>query len=508
MTLEHNNPMKAIIYTRVSTAEQVDGYSLTYQEELCREYCKKNGWEVVDIFREEGASAKTADREQLLKLLKYCIDNTGKIDVVVVHKLDRVARNAPDHHGIRAALTRSKIILRSVSEPIDETPQGKFMEGIYASVAQLDNDVRAERTKEGLKEKVKQGLWAWKAPLGYKNSPEGLVLDEICAPLIKKAFEVYALGGHRITDMAMLMNRWGLRTSKGARLKPQSVDTILNNKLYMGILHVDGWKDEYSGVHPKIIDPALFYKVQRVREGRSFTAVPRLVHNPDFPLKNIVQCSSCGHSLTGSWSKGRTKRYGYYHCACGKTRVSKSALEQIFYDSIKNIQPNKQFIRLFREVMLEVWKTKQSEAIKEVSRVDKEIQKLKAFKGLLIKKNLEGVITDEDYMKENERINAELAVREIERNEHRNDETDIDYLVSQAERLFENVSTLWFEAPYEHKLRFQTLLFPKGVIYKNGNIGTAQLGLPFALIGDAIPTKSNFVPLMHFISNSWIGLLG
>ncbi len=490
--------MKVVIYTRVSTKEQVEGYSLTYQENICREYANKQGWEVVGVFQEQGESAKSANRTQLLKLLEFCNKHRKETDVVLVHKIDRVSRIAADYLAIKTTLIAHNIILRSVTEPIDDTSQGNFMGTIYAAVAQLDNDIRAERTKEGLKERVNQGLWAWGAPLGYKNTKAGLVIDKQTAPYIKKAFEVYAQGGHRLKDIASKLNSWGVRTKNGNRISTQAVANMLQNKLYIGRLTVKDWGVDIDGLHSKLISPELFYKVQQIREGVSFTAVPRLLNNPDFPLKNIAKCEHCGKGLTASRSRGRNKRYAYYHCLCGKTRVSKELFEQVFFDALKRIQPNKQFQRLFQEVLYDVWKQKQSEAIDSVKRIDGNIAVLKELQTKLVRKNLEGIISDDDYREQNQAIKEELVIKEVERSEARTEETDIDYLVAFSESLFNNVASIWLEATFGHKQMFQALLFPKGIVYKDGLIGTEQLGLPFALIQKSLDQKSTLVPRTGF----------
>ncbi len=487
--------MRAIAYTRVSTKEQVEGYSLTYQEDLCKEYCDKQGWEIVKVFQEQGESAKTADRTQLTKLLEYCRENKGKVDILLVHKLDRLARASADHHGIRALLSRYGMILRSVSENIDETSNGRFMENIYAAVAQLDNDVRAERTKEGLKERVRQGLWAWGSPMGYKNTPSGLIIDKEKAPFIQKAFELFSQGNYTVKDITNKLNKWGLRTKGNKKVPPQAVVKIFQNKLYIGILEVKKWGMEAEGLHQKLITPELFYKVQSIREGRSFHAVPRLVNNPDFPLKNIALCKGCSAYLTGSWSKGSTKRYGYYHCTkCTKTRIPKTLFEALFFKTLQGIQPNQSVQKLFTAVLIDVWRNKQLEANSGLEKVDRDLVKLKNLKSKLVQKNLEGVISDDDYREQVEILNSEITVKEIERSEFREEETNIDYLVSLSENLLANVSTVWLDASFEHKLRFQSLLFPKGIFYEDKNIGTAELGLPFALIQQFQTSKTSLAP--------------
>ena len=141
----------AVIYIRVSTKEQTENLSLPTQLRACEEYCRREGYEVLERFREEGESAKTADRPQLQGLLKYCRTHKGKVHFVVVFNLTRFAREKYDHFALRSHLKSLGISLRSATEPIDDTSTGKLMEGVLASFAQFDNDVRSDRTRAGMK---------------------------------------------------------------------------------------------------------------------------------------------------------------------------------------------------------------------------------------------------------------------------------------------------------------------------------------------------------------------
>src|SRR5579872_1381893 len=96
--------MQAVIYVRVSSGEQVIGTSLDSQETQCRRFCAERGFTVLEVFREEGESAKTADRTALLRALEYCRKNKGKVQAFVVAKVDRFARNTEDHFYVRKLL--------------------------------------------------------------------------------------------------------------------------------------------------------------------------------------------------------------------------------------------------------------------------------------------------------------------------------------------------------------------------------------------------------------------
>ena len=127
----------AVLYVRVSTKEQTENLSLSTQMRACEDYCRREGYKVLERFKEEGESAKTADRTELQRLLKFCRTNKGKVSFVVVYNLTRFAREKYDHFALRAHLKSLGISLRSATEPIDDTSTGKLMEGVLAAFAQI-----------------------------------------------------------------------------------------------------------------------------------------------------------------------------------------------------------------------------------------------------------------------------------------------------------------------------------------------------------------------------------
>lgn len=161
----------AVIYIRVSTKEQTENLSLPTQLRACEEYCHREGFEIIQRFKEEGESAKTADRTELQRLLAYCRTNKGKVHFVVVFNLTRFARDKYDHFALHSHLRSLGISLRSATEPIDDTSTGKLMEGVLAAFAQFDNDVRSDRTRAGMRAALDLGRWTFLAPLGYLQSP-------------------------------------------------------------------------------------------------------------------------------------------------------------------------------------------------------------------------------------------------------------------------------------------------------------------------------------------------
>ena len=196
----------AVIYIRVSTKEQTENLSLPTQLRACESTAAAKGFEVLERFKEEGESAKTADRTELQRLLKYCRTNKGKVHFVVVFNLTRFARDKYDHFALRSHLKSLGISLRSATEPIDDTSTGKLMEGVLAAFAQFDNDVRSDRTRAGMRAALELGRWTFLAPIGYINVPrsfgKSLMPDPERAPIVRRMFRDFATG--RFTKQELL----------------------------------------------------------------------------------------------------------------------------------------------------------------------------------------------------------------------------------------------------------------------------------------------------------------
>ena len=126
---------RAVIYVRVSTGRQVQGTSLETQERDCRAYGERMGWQITRIFREEGESAKTAQRTQLQEMLRFCRTTQQRPEYVLIHALDRFARNGIDHDALREELLELGIKVRCVLTPLGETAYDKYIERVLLVTA-------------------------------------------------------------------------------------------------------------------------------------------------------------------------------------------------------------------------------------------------------------------------------------------------------------------------------------------------------------------------------------
>ena len=167
-------PKRAVSYIRVSTREQAqrggaeEGFSLPAQREANRRKAQSMGALIVKEFADRGESARSANRPELQKMLAY-LKEDGGIDYVIVHKLDRLARNRADDVEINRAFEEAGVRLVSTSENIDQTPGGMLLHGIMSSIAEFYSRNLANEVMKGMGEKARNGGTLGKAPLGYLN---------------------------------------------------------------------------------------------------------------------------------------------------------------------------------------------------------------------------------------------------------------------------------------------------------------------------------------------------
>lgn len=477
---------RAVIYTRVSTEEQAKGgTSLAVQKTACQDYCERQGYQVAKVFVEEGESAKTADRTQLKALLKYCREERN-IKAVVVHKLDRFARQVDDHRQIRALLAGMGIRLRSVTEPIDDTSVGKLMEVMLSGFAQFDNDVRTERTVKGMKERLQEGTWTFPPPLGYRagrdaNGAKTIIPDEQCAKLLTQAFEEFATGLYKREDVLRKCTQLGLCTKKGKPLSSQTFSQTLRKPVYAGRIVVPEWQLDVPGRFQPLVSREVFDKVQAILDGRAVSITPRAKSHSDFPLRGFVKCGYCSESVTGSWSKGRNRYYAYYHCQEGCTRESKEAVEQQFEEFLVQLQPNPGYMRLYREIVTDVWRKRQGDSQRVQDVVSHKIKQLRENKDKLQEAFVyQRSISKQEYDEMRAKLVEELTLAEMELRDAQSEEIEIEAVLDFAEMILLNASNLWKAAPTEQKQRLQRVLFPEGVTYSDGKYRTAVTCLLFS----------------------------
>lgn len=493
-TTEQENK-RGIIYCRVSSKDQLEGTSLETQERFSTEYAINHGIKVIKVFVERGESAKTANRTEFNKALAFCTDKKNKIQYFIVYKLDRFARNQDDHVTVKAILRRAEVELRSVTEPIDQTPIGRAMEGVLSVFAEFDNNVRTERTKQGMLERVQEGMWVWPTPLGYCRPFKGsnITPEPEVSPLIRLGFEEYSKGIYTYKSLAKFLSDRGLRTRGGYLPSHQFIDKMIKNPIYKGF--IEAWGG-HKGSFEAIVSEELFDSCQVSRKGLSHKA-PRMSRNPLFPLRGVI-CKECSSPITGSKSTGNSgKKYPYYHhphqhCSLAQS-VPKENFEQLFVEFLNNITPDHQYEKLFKAVVLDIWQNNYKRFDEDNARVRREIAKLEQERQKVFDLHRTGIYTDSEFDEQRNFINRMIDEKRLLVHEKAVEEFDMEEALNYCFNFIKQTSKTWLEADFPHKLQFQKLIFKGNIEFDGKKFGTTKLSALYALNREYSGEKSHLV---------------
>jgi site-specific DNA recombinase len=319
---------KAAIYARVSSTGQMgrdgdeDGYSLPAQVEACKKEAISRGAELAKVYLERAESAKSDDRPVLQQMLREL--PTLGVKYLIVHKVDRFARNRLDDATLYQKLVGMGIKLVSASENIDDTPAGQLMHGMLATFAEYYSNNLASEIMKGLTRKHEQGGTPFKPPIGYLSKREligsqdirSVIVDLERAPLIKLAFTLYETGEWTVRRLAAHLEEQGLR-SLGTRRYPERplsasrIHALLHNPYYMGIVAWNGQR--YPGKHHKLVDEDTFNRVQALLAGARIGGERPQKH--EHYLRGTIVCDEClGRLLYGRHRGNGGRQYEYFCC--------------------------------------------------------------------------------------------------------------------------------------------------------------------------------------------------
>jgi site-specific DNA recombinase len=477
--MEKKMTNKAVIYVRVSTADQVDNMSLANQEEKCRTYCASVGLEVVGFFREEGASAKTTARPQLTEMLNYLGKNAKReqITAVVVYKIDRFSRRMEDFHALKAKLHLMKVDLHSATEMFDDSPAGNLHVNVLASFAQFDNEQRAQRTREGMRATLLTGRWVWRPPIGYEKGeaigPSMRVNPEM-AQLVRNAF-LRVGSGEQKKKVRIEMARIGLIGVTGVALTPARFDAMLQNPLYKGRILLPEMGIDVPGDWEPIVTEEEWELAQVRRNAKGTKKRQRLT--PDFPLRSTVLCSGCGKYLTASKSKGRKESYGYYWCwnpHCKAVSVRREVLEETYGNYLTALSMPIAILDLFEETMMDEWKQRQAHktSLREAALKKRNIAQQRLDN--LMNRFLDGSIEEAVF-----KIHRQRYQEDIDNLAHFQYEKDRDpevlrSILRQGRFLLSDLQGTWNQLNRQQKPRFAQVLHPEGLTTDGISIRTAD----------------------------------
>lgn len=436
-------------YVRVSTGKQ-DELSPDSQAKLLKDYAKSHGYVVSKIFYEVGISGRKADkRPEFQKMIGLAKSSDHPADAILVWKYSRFARNQEESIVYKSLLKKKhNVDVISVSEPLVDGPFGSLIERIIEWMDEYYSVRLSGEVTRGMKEKAERGGYQARPPLGYKivthKEPPVIVPEE--AEIVKLIFEKYANENLGIFEIARLLNMHNFKTSHGKEFERRSIEYILQNPTYCGMIRWNRTINESNeirpesewivtdGEHPAIISKELFDKAQERYKREYRPRGSRPVSTYKHWLSGVVKCPACGRTMTANTIRNNTRVYSHFRCygytkgkCMANNSISSIKLEPAVLESIKTVLDSGKIT--YRKIESKTDDTVDLKTILEdqIKKIDVKLQRIKEA-------YMNGIDTMEEY-KENkqavqeEKENLEKQLSEIKEEKSNSKDDDEDMLL-------------------------------------------------------------------------------
>ncbi|MCP4181187.1 MAG: recombinase family protein [bacterium] len=377
-------------YIRVSDKKQEDGASLIEQKRIISEYAQSNDLKIIHFYEETKTAAKRGRPffTEMLQNLKQ-----GKVEGVIMHKIDRSARNLHDWASI-GDLIDNNIAVFFAHESLNLNERGGRLSADIQAVMASDyvRNLRQEALK-GLYGRLKQGIWPFGAPVGYLNNGKGKLktVDPVKGKLVKQLFKLYVTENYNIITLAEEMKKRGLTNTHGNYVDKNSIVAILKNPFYIGLMKVKG--QIFQGNHKALIDTRTYKQAQLIIGGRN-NKKRGVKHS--YLFRKLLKCELCNYTLSGERQKGNV----YYRCqtkGCATKCIREDTVEQYVKNTLKTISLSDTEIIEMKNALQDRksdWVEIQEKTIKSCTI---QIHKLDSREQKLLDAYLDNIIKKEEY---------------------------------------------------------------------------------------------------------------
>lgn len=370
MQLKEAGPLRAVAYARFSSDLQREE-SIDAQVRAIREFAGANGMALVDTYVDKAYSATTDQRPAFQQMIAD--SRKRQFDVVLVHKLDRFARNRQDSAIYKHELNKSGVKLRSVLENFHDSPESAILESVVEGFNEYYSKNLAREVKKGLKENALKGHHTGGVPpLGYRLNKETMMLEEepLEVQAVKQIFQMTAAGAG-YGEIVNALNHAGYRTKRGSLFGRNSIYDILRNEKYTGtyVYNKSAAKDNNGKMNrhkykseeeiirvpdalPQLVSREVFDEVQQRMAQRRHKAA-KFTAKQNYLLSGKIRCGVCQSAYVGNARHPRPDHplYVSYRCSrrngsvpCKNPEIPQDAIEQIVCRALAT--------RLFRPEML------------------------------------------------------------------------------------------------------------------------------------------------------------
>ncbi len=328
--IDNEAAKKAVIWTRVSSREQEEGYSLDAQKDRSTTYCRAKGLEILAVF-EIVESSTRGTREQFYEMINF-VKRQKSCIALVCDKVDRLQRSFREVPVLEELRKSRKIELHFVTEGQMLNAKSNSSQIMsyqcFVMMAESYTNNISDNVCRSLEEMRKKGKWAHHAPVGYKNVRDAngnsdIVLDEDNHFIITRLFKEFSIGTYNLEQITRKAADFGLKMKTSKKLHKQTIRGILSNRFYIGEMYSGG--QYYPHCYPRLTDSYTFERCQEILEGKA----NHKVQKHEYVFKGLVRCKNCGGVVSTDINVHSAKKkggekivYKYLFCPqCGGYRT-------------------------------------------------------------------------------------------------------------------------------------------------------------------------------------------
>ena len=459
--------MKSIILARVSTEEQKEaGNSLPAQVKRLEDYCDRKGLKIDKQFVFD-ESAYKQKRDEFDKALEYLKDQKETV-AVCFDKVDRLSRNVFDKRVplLYEMAQEGKIELHFTSENlvIDQKTSAteKFHFGMNLHLAKYYSDAISDNVKRAYEQKLRNGEWIGRAPIGYLNIGEeknqrDIIVDESRRQYIKKIFDLYTSGTASMLAVKNIMATEGLRSANGKILSKSMIECILKNPFYCGTM-ISKTKP-YPHKYEPIISRYTFEQATKIRLSKKKTPFKSISH--PFIFKGLISCADCACRVTAERHK---KIYNHYSCTnskftCKRIYINENDLLKPVYEAFNSIQLSDTQVAEITAKIHTMNETKSKYHSQAINTLRTEYDALQAQSDTLLDFMLDRSITKDVYDKKFKQIKEKQRDIELQLEDHTNADENYSLSATQLLSLAQRASDIFKSSEIEEKRQILNFIF-------------------------------------------------
>ena len=458
----------AIIYTRVSTKEQADtNTSLETQKKYCENYAKSNGYKVIGYFGGTYESAKSDERKEFKRMLKY-VRQSGTVGYIIVYSYDRFSRTGSSAAQISQELNDQGIQVKAVTQEVDTTSAaGKFQQNLFYMFSQFDNELRKDKTITAMTDLLRKGYWLWNPPVGYINKKkyhkavDWDIIPSKESKLIKKAFAWKLKAIYSNIEIIDKLQNLGMRIDE------RRLSEMFKNPFYCGVLVSKMIPGEIiEGKHKPLVSKEDFLKINSIN---THHPTHHKAENDNLPLKQFIYCESCKLPLTGYLVK--KKGLYYYKCRTKGCSCNKSAksLHTYFAEDLKTYQLDPKYKDIVKDVMTYTYDNITKEIRTQKKSVKKTITELSTKIESIEERYALGEINSAIYKKFKDKYESQKQELQSKIENPTLNSSNLELAIDKALNLSESLEKIWTEGDLKQKQKLQNLVFPSGLGYDKSN---------------------------------------